>query len=85
MVCFGRYENGELEEIDDCGELHDDMCAYFEFAGHAATATGERVRSRNNLWLQEQVRVRLLKDDTCILGRHVCAVRGKELREGEVG
>ena len=71
-------------ETDDCGELHDDMCSYFEFAGHAATAPGLQVESGDNFWLQEKVRERLLKEDTCIVGRRVCAVRNNELCEGEV-
>lgn len=70
--------------MDDCGELHDDMCAYFEFAGNAASAPGRQVRARRNPVVQEQVRTRLFKDESSVLGRRVAVVREKVLREGEV-
>lgn len=79
-----RYENGEVEEMDDCGELHDDMCAYYEFAGNAATAPAKQVRTRNNPLVQEQIRFRFFKDKGSVLGRRVCMVREKVPCDGEV-
>lgn len=73
-----------MEEVDDCGELHDDMCAFFEFAGNAAVAPGKQVRTRNSPAVQEQVRVRVFKDESSALGRRVSVFREKVLRDGEV-
>lgn len=70
--------------MDDCGELHDDMCAFFEFAGNAAVAAGKQVRTRNSPTVQEQVRVRVFKDESSALGRRVSVFREKVLRDGEV-
>lgn len=70
--------------MDDCGELHDDMCAYFEYAGNAAAAAGKQVRTRGNPSVQEQVRARLFEDGGSVIGRRVCKVVGKTLHEGQV-
>lgn len=79
-----RYENGDLREMDDCGELHDDMCAYFELSGNAAFAAGKQVRARKSPLLQEEVRVALFKDESSPIGRRVSVVRDKVVREGQV-
>lgn len=70
--------------MDDCGELHDDMCAYFEFAGNAAVAEGKKVRTRSKSLVQEQVRARLFADGEEVVGRRVCKVVDKTLCHGEV-
>ncbi|CAN0289125.1 unnamed protein product [Ectocarpus fasciculatus] len=87
-----RYENGDVARQDDCGELHDDMCSYFEFAGNAAAAAAKHVRTRRlPPRAQEEVRVGLLeqgKDKAgrrSVLGRGVSVFREKEiLHEGWV-
>lgn len=70
--------------MDDCGELHDDMCAYFELAGNAAAAAARQVRTRNNLAAQEKVRLRVFEDESSVLGRRVCVARKEKVQEGEV-
>lgn len=60
------------------------MCAYYEFAGNAATAAAKQVRTRNNPMVQEQIRFRFFKDKGSVLGRSVCMVCEKVPREGEV-
>lgn len=81
---YFRYENGELQELEDCGELHDDMCAYFEFACSAAAAPSRQVRTRGNQSVMEQIRTRLFEEGGNVIGRRVCKVVGKSLLEGEV-
>lgn len=71
--------------MDDCGELHDDMCAYFEFAGNAAAAAGKQVRTQGKASVQEQVRARLFADARNVVGRCVCkVVEDETLLEGKV-
>lgn len=79
-----RYENGDLRYIEDCGELHDDMCAYFEFAGNAAAADGKQVRTRNSASAQDEVRSVLFGDETSAVGKRISVVRHKVLHEGQV-
>lgn len=79
-----RYENGSVREIEDCGELHDDMCGYFEFAGNAAAAEGKQVRTRNSPSAQEEVRSALFEDEKSAIGKRVSVIRDKVLHEGQV-
>lgn len=81
---LARYENGEVREIEDCGELHDDMCGYFEFAGNAAAAEGRQVRTRNSPSAQEEVRSALFEGERSAVGRRVSVIRDKVLHEGQV-
>lgn len=82
-----RYENADVARLDDCGELHDDMCSYFEFAGNAAAAAAKHVRTRHlSPRAQEEVRVGLFKgkDIGGVVGRRVSVFREKILHEGWV-
>ncbi|CAN0493790.1 unnamed protein product, partial [Ectocarpus sp. 12 AP-2014] len=82
-----RYENGDVARLDDCGELHDDMCSYFEFAGNAAASAAKHVRTRHlNPLAQEEVRVGLFKGEGVgsVVGRRVSVFREKILHEGWV-
>ena len=83
-VALIRYENGLFREVEDCGELHDDMCGYFEFAGNAAGAEAKQVRTRKSLSLQEEVRSALFGDVRSAIGKRVSVIRDKILREGQV-
>ncbi|CBJ48306.1 hypothetical protein Esi_0002_0025 [Ectocarpus siliculosus] len=82
-----RYENGDVARLDDCGELHDDMCSYFEFAGNAAAAAAKHVRTRHlPPRAQEEVRLGLFKGKgmDSVVGRRVSVFREKILYEGWV-
>ncbi|CAN0157441.1 unnamed protein product, partial [Ectocarpus sp. 4 AP-2014] len=82
-----RYENGDVARLGDCGELHDDMCSYFEFAGNAAASAAKHVRTRHLPPLaQEEVRVGFFKgkDMGSVVGRRVSVFREKILHEGWV-
>lgn len=83
-VALARYENGNLKEIEDCGELHDDMCGYFELAGNAAAAEAKQVRTRKSPSLQEEVRSALFGDERSAIGKRVRVIRDKVLHEGQV-
>lgn len=83
-VAIVRYENGDLREIEDCGELHDDMCGYFELTGNAAAAEGKQVRTRKSPSAQEEVRSALFGDERSAIGKRVSLVRDKVLHEGQV-